>query len=204
MRTVQSCCLSSPMHHQLDSPSWRKGKESPKLEAEANLKPAESKTLTPKLDYSGSSTILGNRTQELGDNWCKLVWWLLCFYMSPHLALFQVLDGSFQCNSPAPACIQTSFLCLSRWADRCRHQKLQQDKHALLPRGRTTVLAMWTQLAEVRLESTAGYKKPSKGRMISFLPLLYFLALPHPSMTFTDWQPTTAEIPILHTAFPTM
>jgi len=29
------------MHHQLDPPSWRKGKEYPKLEAEANLKTAE-------------------------------------------------------------------------------------------------------------------------------------------------------------------
>jgi len=47
------------------------------------------------------------------------------------------------------------------------------------------------------LESTAGYKKPSKEKVISFLPLLRFPALPHPFMTFTDWQPTTAEIPAL-------
>lgn len=138
MRTVQSCPLSSPMHHQLDPPSWRKGKEYPKLEAAANCKQAETVKKNP---LPPNSTLLeyqppwkrGLRSREaIGTDWHDN------FY-----ALFQVLDGSFQCNSPAPSSMQPSLLTsLDEEIGVDTRSCGKSEKSALLPKGRKTVLAM--------------------------------------------------------------
>lgn len=157
------------------------------MEAEVNLKPAGEITYPPdsmpKPSSPGAPYINHpgrehkRSRQIIGAN----LWDNLC--ISAHLGLFQVLDGSFLCNSSAPS-LQTSLLCPSRWGDSCGHQKLQEDKPDLLPRGRTTAPAMWTQHAGVRLQSTAGYKKPSKGKNDNLPSLVIFSssALPFPDL----------------------